>query len=109
MPYENTEEVAYKFFTGGRPFININNNDRGQLEECRIIRNVIAHSSRHAKNLFDKKIISNITINPRNKQVKKFLRSQFSFAPRTNYHAHYISEILKISEKICEFLFETKI
>jgi len=101
LPYDNTEKTARIFFVDGRPFTILTMDDKELLGKCLVIRNAIAHKSRYAVRKFSKEVLSNITLAPRDKRPKSFLRSQFSMSPPTNYYQHYVAETLKIAMKLC--------
>lgn len=101
LPYENTIEAAKSFFTGGRPFSNVSQSEESLLDRCVTIRNAIAHQSRHAVNAYKQHVLAKLTLAPREKRPKAFLRAQFAGVPSINYYEHYIAEILKIANKLC--------
>jgi len=101
LPYENTENAAKTFFTGGRPFTSITQDEGKHLDKCLTIRNAIAHKSRHAIKRFSKEVLVNLTLMPREKQPKSYLRSQFSMAPPSTYYQQLVGEIRRIANKLC--------
>jgi hypothetical protein len=101
LPYKNTKELSRTFFAGGKPFTLITEDQEGTLLKCLITRNAIAHQSLHAIKRFKKEVLSNMSLIPRDRKPKGFLRSNFSSYPLTNYYEHYIIEILGIAKKLC--------
>lgn len=101
LPYKHTEEVAKVFFTGGRPFTLITEDEKKRLDKYLIIRHAIAHQSRHSINTFRQEVLVGLTLTPRDKRPKSFLRSQFSIAPPTTYYQQLTREILKIANTLC--------
>ena len=101
LPYRNTKEVAEIFFTGGRPFTLLVQDEEEHLNKCSCIRNAIAHQSRHAIDLFKSEILKGLTLGPRDRRPKSLLRCQFSLNPPTNYYQQYVGKIFAIANKIC--------
>jgi len=100
LPYRNTKEMAGIFFTGGRPFTLLTQDEEEHLNKCSCIRNAIAHQSRHAVDLFKSEILKGLTLGPRDRRPKSLLRCQFSLNPPINYYQQYIGRILTIANKI---------
>lgn len=101
LPYERTINIANVFFTGGRPFTLITQNEQNHIDKCLTIRHAIAHQSRHAVNKFKKEVLENLPLTPRDKRPKSFLRAQFSANPPTIYYEQLVSELFKIASKLC--------
>lgn len=101
FPYENSEYISKIFFTGGRPFTSLEKKDKQLLQNCLIIRNALAHQSRHSTFQFNERILKELSLYPREKKPQSFLRSQFSASPDKNRYEHYIDEIIGIATKLC--------
>jgi len=101
LPYENTEKVAKVFFTGGRPFTLLSQDEKDRLDKCLTIRHAIVHKSRYAINKFRKKVLASIILPPKDKRPKSFLRAQFSMVPQTTYYQQFIGDIFEIAKSIC--------
>lgn len=101
LPYSNTKEAAGIFFTGGRPFTLLTQDEEDHLKKCSYIRNAIAHQSRYAIDLFNKKILEGLTLGPRDRRPKSLLRCQFSLSPPTNYYQQYVGKIFAIASRLC--------
>jgi len=101
LPYEHTEDAAKAFFTGGRPFTFITEDEKKRLDKCLRVRHAIAHHSRHAIKMFRQEVLTGLSLIPRDKRPKSFLRSQFSRAPQTTYYQQFIGEIFKVASKLC--------
>lgn len=101
LPYERTEKIAMSFFKDGKPFTVLDKNEKNHIDKCLFIRNALAHHSDHSIEKYKKKVLSNLSINPRERAPKKFLRVEFSKYPKKTYYEQYISELFRISCKIC--------
>lgn len=101
LPFENTQNIAPVFFSGGRPFSFLDSEDRKKIKKCLCLRNAIAHQSEHALNRFKKEVINGVTLMPRERNPKSFLRSQFSSSPVTVRYQVLIGDLLVIARKLC--------
>lgn len=81
LPYERTKDRAVIFFRGGRPFSMLPTLLEEKIRHSSIIRNALVHSSRHAKAKFEQKVISSISLAPKEQTPIGFLRSQFRISP----------------------------
>ena len=101
LPYENTKKIAKIFFTGGRPLILITDAGETHIDKCLTIRHAIAHKSRHAASKFKQEVLAGLSLMPRDKRPKSFLRAQFSANPPTIYYEQLVGELFKIASKLC--------
>ena len=101
FPYDRTEERAKAFFRSGEPFTRLSNNDKKMIEELVIIRNAIAHRSRHSINRFEQKLIvgKGLPLPPRERTPAGFLRSKID--PSTTRFQDYLAVIADIMRKLC--------
>ena len=74
FPYERTIERAHIFFRGGRPFSSILSPQRNTLNKAQMIRNAIAHRSRHSQKIFETLVIENTNLAPREYRPSAYLR-----------------------------------
>ncbi|MEA5532896.1 hypothetical protein [Crocosphaera sp. XPORK-15E] len=75
LPYDRTIERAKIFFHDGKPFTNLNHDQKSNLGYYHKIRNAIAHKSPKAQAEFDK-IIQNSRLLPSQKTPAGYLRSK---------------------------------
>lgn len=101
LPYDRTITIANVFFTGGRPFTLITEDEKKHIDKCLTIRHAIAHQSQHAISKFKKEILQGLSLTPRDRRPKSFLRAQFSANPPTNNYHRLVSDLLKIARKLC--------
>ena len=101
LPYENTKKIANIFFTGGRPFTLLTKDREKHIDKCLAIRHAIAHKSRHAVNKFKDEVLAGLSLTPRDKRPKSFLRAQFSANPPTIYYEQLVGELFKIANNLC--------
>lgn len=100
LPYENTKKMADIYFSGGRPFSLLTQNDTQQLTKITIIRNVIAHKSNRSLKRFEEEVIANINVPVKERQVAYYLRGIYRRSPSQTRYENLISQILNISYKI---------
>lgn len=101
LPYDNTIQRANVFFRGGRPFTLLNKDDIKTLETCIVIRNALAHQSRYSRLRFNQIVSDGLSLRPKERNPKSFLRSQFSATPSKNWYEYYTLEISRIAANLC--------
>jgi len=100
LPFERTIDLANLYFRGGRPFTDLSVAQKDHLERCNIIRNAIAHKSRHSLKLFEGKIISNMPLPPKERSPSGYLRGIFRISPLQTRFQIYISQTLIIARDL---------
>lgn len=102
FPFDKTLKLAKAFFRGGRPFSSVSDGDRAFLNQTVWIRNAIAHRSRHALSVFDKQVVADLSLAPRDRKVAAFLRTTFTISPppQTRYE-YYATELARIATELC--------
>jgi hypothetical protein len=99
LPYQRTEERAEVFFRGGRPFTSLladpaTKSVRDVLDRGAIIRNVIAHKSQHSLIRFEREVLRNTPLGPRERTAAGFLRGMLAAAPPETRFESYASGVL---------------
>ncbi|MFZ2493485.1 MAG: hypothetical protein WA208_18560 [Thermoanaerobaculia bacterium] len=94
LPIENTLERAQTFLRGGRPFSSLSMTQRDLIGRAHAIRNAIAHRSRFSQEKFEKRVIGNTPLAPRERHPAAFLRGQFSGAPPTSRYEQITTGLL---------------
>ena len=100
VPYDRTTKRAENLFYGGRPFTKLNSNEKGLIKAVCTIRNAIAHQGGHARKLFDKEVVSNLTLAPRERTPTGFLRSLHSSAPNVTRYEQLIGDLTSIARNL---------
>lgn len=95
LPYDKTEKVAKLYLTGGRPFTNLNANSKRQLRQFLVIRNAIAHKSRHSLRQFNIQIIEPRPLRGSVKSPAQYLLSAATTS-RTRLEMH-LGDLLNIA------------
>lgn len=101
LPFSHTEKRAEAFFRGGRPFTQLTNQDKKQLEHLMWVRNAIAHKSGHAQRVFQQKVIAGAPISQREKTPAGYLRSVFRTAPTQTQYEALIGDMVAVSKRLC--------
>lgn len=100
LPYtDNTLERAKIYFSQGKPF-DLDEDDVDMLDKIHTIRNALAHNSIYCKKQFQKKIISNRTLLPKEKAPTGFLRTISTSNPPTTFFEIYANKLSTISLKL---------
>jgi len=97
LPYHYTLERSEVFFRGNTPFQNVSRPKRLILDELGYLRNVIAHRSPHAMDVYERLVIGNLQLRPRDKEPSRFLRLVRQSNPTTTTIQVYLSEMLDIA------------
>lgn len=100
MPYERTIDLAHVFFRGGRPFTDLPKPDVEILERISVLRNAVAHRSRHSIEKYRRVVIGPTPLPPRQRSPGGFLRGQLSFAPVQTRYESYYSHLLKVARNL---------
>lgn len=101
LPYRHTEKRAEAFFRNGLPFSNLNLTEKKQLEQIMYIRNAIAHKSVHSLRTYETKVLSSLSLRPRERTPAGFLRSIFRVAPAQTRYEYFATEMASIARRLC--------
>lgn len=88
LPFDHTERRSKLFFTGGRPFTSLDDRYRSILRQSQSVRNVLAHQSSYSLERFNKQVIGNQRLSPREKKPLGYLRAFHTSATPTKYEFH---------------------
>lgn len=100
LPFDkNTRPRAKAFFVGGKPFLDVNNDDRGVLDRYSVIRNAIAHGSRYALARFQEEFVDGKSLPPQQKQPAGYLRGTHAGAQtRLEF---IVTELTAVVRRLC--------
>jgi hypothetical protein len=101
LPFENTVKAAKNYFTGGRPFSFVTDEQKRSLSKCVTLRHAIAHHSYFALSKFKKEVLADLHLPPRDRRPGGFLRSQFSVTPPTTYYQQLNETIYNVALTFC--------
>lgn len=101
LPYDRTEDRARVFFRGGRPFTGLLATQTAHLSRCLVIRNAIAHRSRHAHRQFERQVTSPLPLAPRERSPAGFLMSQYSAHPPLSRFENLLADLYRIALQLC--------
>jgi hypothetical protein len=94
VPFDRTITLAKLFFRGGRPFSDLNQQHKDTLFKSHIIRNVIAHRSRHSVKQFDRHIIGSASLPPSERNPAGYLRGFFRVTPAQTRFSNLLAQLL---------------
>ncbi|MFL5560791.1 MAG: hypothetical protein ACJ79K_04865 [Gemmatimonadaceae bacterium] len=80
LPFRHVLDRAELFFHKGRPFSEVGSAERNVLESAVILRNLIAHNSRHAHQRFRRQVIAGRPLPPSQRNGPGYLRGAHSGA-----------------------------
>lgn len=100
LPYDqHTKKRAGMFFSGGRPFSDLDNSAILLLKQSSYVRNVIAHQSSHSITQFLKNVVQNQSLSPREKKPFGYLRALHAGPNQTKYEYH-INTLLFVARQL---------
>jgi hypothetical protein len=99
FPYALTETRAQSYLRGGRPFSLLSSSQKQSLERWLWIRNAVAHSGRHARQVFERKVIGTTPLPPRERTPAGFLRSEIRSG--VTRFEHTLDEMRGIAATLC--------
>jgi len=100
IPYDRTLRRAESHFYGGRPFTQLDANERTRIKELCLVRNAIAHNKGYARRQFEREIVSNLVLAPRERTPNGFLRSLHSLAPNVTRYEQLIADLTAIARSL---------
>lgn len=101
LPYQYTEKRAEAFFRGGLPFCKFENNDKRELDRIILIRNAVAHQSRHARKRFEGDVIGAAPMLTVERTPAGYLRSIFRTAPDQTRYEEIANTFAILARKLC--------
>ena len=101
LPFENTERLAKIYLKGGLPFTLLVQPEKDKLEIAHYIRNAIAHKSKYALNVFEKKVIGSASLPPSDRTPEGYLISCFRTLPNQTRFENILADLLVLAHKLC--------
>lgn len=100
LPYERTMELAHLFFRGGRPFSSLSSASKSQVNASVILRNAIAHRSKHAQEKFEKSVVGGTCLAPGQRTPAGFLRDIYAYNPRQTRYELITAQLLSAARNL---------
>lgn len=100
IPYDNTLELASKYFRGGRPFSELSDSQKQHLKRCHAIRNVVAHESIDSKRKFEKRVLGATPLSPQERTPAGYLRGLYRTTPDQTRYENYMAQLLLIARDL---------
>jgi hypothetical protein len=100
LPYQKTLNRANSYLRGGRPFSQLTDAQISKIREAIRVRNSVAHSSEYSKIIFEKKVLGNLILSPRERTPAGFLRSTVRINPPLCRFQLYLSNFSRISHDL---------
>ena len=102
FPYDLTIKRAKIFFKSGKPFTNLELNDKKRLEEILYIRNALAHRSNYSIKVFKRNVISGLPLTSKETTVTGFLRSLYASNPPQTRYEYYVFQLSYLGRKLIQ-------
>lgn len=107
LPYEKTSDMASIYFRGGRPFSDLDDSSDPAMLQLRIvltkaalIRNALAHKSRHSLHRFREGVIGGSHIPAREKSPASYLRGRYRTFPAQTRYENLVSQLAVIARHL---------
>lgn len=100
FPYDHTIKRANAFFRSGAPFTTLDKTDKTTIENLMAIRNAMAHKSSHSIKIFEKYILSGLSLTGKERTPPGYLRSIFRASPDQTRYENLIIEMAGIAQKL---------
>ena len=102
LPYDQfTVKRAKRYFSAGDPFSRFKPHDVNRIDKICIIRNAIAHRSKHSLLKFRKEIIRDLPLLSREKKPIGFLRSVYQANPQLTRYDELSFEMARLATLLC--------
>ena len=88
------------YFRGGHPFTDLPQNLEDQIDRSVLVRNAIAHKSRHSQEKFQKRVLHGTSLPPRQRTVAGFLRDIHAYNPIQTRCEVMIAQLLAAARKL---------
>lgn len=98
ISYKKWEPRVSLFLKDGRPFSSIGQPTKDKITRIALIRDAIAHKSKHAIGKFRKNVVGNLPLLPHEKSPAGFLRSELS--PGRKRFQAYLEDLVDIAENL---------
>lgn len=100
IPYDRTMDLAKLYFRGGRPFTDLSPASKQVLARSHVIRNAVAHRSRYSMSQFEKHVIGNTPLPPRERTPAGYLRGLFRASPAQTRFSNLLAQLAAVSREL---------
>jgi hypothetical protein len=104
LPLDNTHKRALVYFERGRPFSKLQDKKFepmcGVLERGHVIRNAIAHKSRHSLRKFETSVLRGVSVGTRERTPAGYLRGLMTITPLQTRMEVYLSNMLYLARTL---------
>lgn len=100
LPYDRTVELAKVFFRGGRPFSDLSTGLKKQIDSTVVLRNAIAHRSRHSQERFRREILTSVSLPPRQRTPAGYLRDVHAVSPSQTRYELMIAQLQQAANEL---------
>lgn len=100
IPYERTMDAAKLYFRNGDPFCGLNHNEREDIYKSHVMRNVIAHESRHSLRKFEQHLIGATALPTSERKPAGYLMGIYATNPNQTRYELYAAKLRNIATKL---------
>lgn len=100
IPYERTMDAAKLYFRNGNPFCGLNQNEKDDIYKSHVMRNVIAHESRHSLRKFEQHLIGATALPTSERKPAGYLMGIYATHPDQTRYELYAAKLRNIAIKL---------
>ena len=100
IPYEKTLKAAKLFFRNGEPFTRLSGGEVSDIYKSHVIRNVIAHKSKHSLSKFEKHLIGDTPVPAQERKPAGYLMGIYATNPVQTRYELYAAKLKNIATQL---------
>lgn len=100
IPFERTMIRAKLYFRNGSPFCTLLPNEKDDIFKSHVLRNVIAHESKHSLNKFEQHLISSRVLPTSERKPAGYLMGIYATSPSQTRYELYAAKLKNIAIKL---------
>ena len=100
IPYEKTMRAAKLYFRNGEPFCCLSKSEMDDIYKSHVIRNVIAHESKHSLNKFEQHLIASTPLPLSERSPAGYLMGVYAISPRQTRYELFAAKLRHIAIKL---------
>ena len=100
IPYERTMDAAKLYFRNGDPFCSLRHSEKTDIYKSHVMRNVIAHESKHSLKKFEQHLIGTTALPVSEKKPAGYLMGIYATSPPQTRYELYAAKLRNIAIKL---------
>ena len=100
IPYEKTINAAKLYFRNGLPFTGLTPSEKQDIYKSHLIRNVIAHESKHSLSKFEQHVIGSTVLPANERKPAGYLMGIYAINPEQTRYQLYAAKLKNIATRL---------